>query len=274
MESKVQVLTVAGNDSDGSAGLPADLHAFFLTDVYGMGILTAAVAGNSIEISDQVIMPVEFLKKQFDAIKEDFHVSATKTGMLGTKEIINCFYQNFNKKQLGKLIVDPVIVTKHGNFLLDKMAYKDFVNLIVPMADVITPNIYEAQVLSGMKIKSITDMKTAAEIIQKLGAKNVVIKGSHNNNFQKNVEDVVLTENGVFKVFASSYVNTQRLNGTGDTFSAVITAELAKGNDLISAVETAKELVHQAISLPIRIGKNHGPINLWNVTNKIPLPLH
>lgn len=262
------MLTVAGNDSDGSAGMPADLHAFFLADVYGMGILTAAVAGNSVSISDQTLMPVEFIKNQFNAIKTDFDVKATKTGMLGSQDVIRCFYENFDHKQLGKLIVDPVIITKHGDYLLAEEAYKDFVKLIVPMADVITPNIYEAQVLSGLKISSIEDMKKAAKKIQKLGAKNVVIKGKHDSSLQKDVADIVFTEQGEFRTFTSTYVDTLRLNGTGDIFSATITAELAKGTDLLDAVELAKRLVHQAISSPINVGSKHGPVNLWNVRSK------
>ena len=268
LESKIQVLTVAGNDSDGSAGMPADLHAFFLANVYGMGILTAGVAGNSVNISDQTLMPVEFIKNQFNALKADFDIKATKTGMLGSQDIIRCFYKNFDTKHLGKLVVDPVIITKHGDFLLAEAAYKDFINLIVPMADVITPNIYEAQILSGLNINSIDYMKEAAIKIQKLGAKNVVIKGKHDNSQQTDVEDLVLTEQGAFQTFVFPYVDTIRLNGTGDIFSATITAELAKGTDLLNAVRIAKKVVYQAISVPIEVGSKHGPVNLWNVKSK------
>ena len=166
------------------------------------------------------------------------------------------------------MVVDPVIITKHGDFLLAEAAYKDFINLIVPMADVITPNIYEAQILSGLNINSIDDMKEAAIKIQKLGAKNVVIKGKHDNSQQTDVEDLVLTEQGAFQTFVFPYVDTIRLNGTGDIFSATITAELAKGTDLLNAVRIAKKVVYQAISVPIEVGSKHGPVNLWNVKSK------
>lgn len=264
MNSKTQVLTVAGNDCDGSAGMPADLHAFFLDNVYGMGILTAAVAGNSYEISDQVLMPTSFIKHQFDALKKDFKISATKTGMLGTSEIIKCFCQNFSSEYFGKLVVDPVIITKHGNFLLDKEAYSDFVKMVVPMADVITPNAFEAQALSGVKIDSRDSMMAAAKELQKLGAKNVIVKGKHDDSSQEEVEDLVLRDDGSFKWLSMPYVDTERLNGTGDVFSAVITAELAKDNDLFAAIETAKEIVYKSIAKPIDVGHLHGPINLWN----------
>lgn len=264
MNTKVQVLTVAGNDCDGSAGMPADLHAFFLANVYGMGILTAGVAGNSYEISDQQLMPTSFIQHQFDALKKDFKISATKTGMLGTSEIIKCFHDNFSAKYFGKLVVDPVIITKHGNFLLDKDAYRDFVKLVVPMADVITPNAYEAQELSGVAIDSRDDMLLAARKLQGLGARSVIVKGKHDNASQTVVEDLVLAADGSTKWLSMPYVDTQRLNGTGDVFSAVITAEIAKGSDLFAAAETAKNVVYKSISEPLDAGHLHGPINLWN----------
>lgn len=268
MNSKVQVLTVAGNDCDGSAGMPADLHAFFLAGVYGMGILTAAVAGNSYKISDQVLMPTTFIDHQFAALKKDFKIAATKTGMLGTSAIIRCFCRNFSSVDFGKLVVDPVIITKHGNFLLDKEAYGDFVKLIVPMADVITPNAFEAQTLSGVEIVSRESMITAAKRLQELGAKNVIIKGKHEDPAQSKVEDFVLKEDGSYQWLSMPYVATERLNGTGDVFSAVITAEIAKGNDLFTAAEIAKSTVYQSITEPVDVGHRHGPINLWNGYHK------
>lgn len=264
MNSKVQVLTVAGNDCDGSAGMPADLHAFFLSGVYGMGVLTAAVAGNSYEISDQVLMSTDFIDHQFAALKKDFRIAATKTGMLGTSEIIKCFHRNFSPKYFGKLVVDPVIITKHGNFLLDKESYGDFVKLVVPMADVITPNAFEAQALSGVEIKSRESMMVSAKRLQELGAKNVIIKGKHEDSTQTKVEDLVLKDDGNYQWLSMPYVSTERLNGTGDVFSAVITAEIAKGNDLFTAAKIAKNIVYNSISKPIAIGHCHGPINLWN----------
>lgn len=258
-----QVVTVAGNDSDGSAGMPADLHTFFLSDVYGMGILTAGVAGNSYEISDQVIMPTTFVENQFSALRSDFNISATKTGMLGSSEIIYCFRSNYSKDYFGALVVDPVIVTKHGNMLLDRQAYDDFKDLIVPLADVITPNIYEAEVLSGQKIDSKETMISAAKCIQQMGAKNVVIKGEHNNPSQKVVFDYVLTSSGEEQWYSMPYVNTKHINGTGDVFSAKITAEIAKGKGIFSAVSDAKHFVFNAINSPLNVGHNYGPINIW-----------
>lgn len=268
MNSKVQVLTVAGNDCDGSAGMPADLHAFFISGVYGMGILTAAVAGNSYEISDQVLMPTEFIDHQFAALKKDFKIAATKTGMLGTSAVIRCFHRNFAPESFGKLVVDPVIITKHGNFLLDNEAYDDFVKLIIPMADVITPNAFEAQALSGVEIESRESMMTSAKRLQELGAKNVIVKGKHENPTQEKVEDLVLKADGSYQWLSMPYVSTERLNGTGDVFSAVITAEIAKGNDLFTAAEIAKNVVYDSISKPIIVGHRHGPINLWNAYSK------
>lgn len=268
MNSKLQVLTVAGNDCDGSAGMSADLHAFFLDDVYGMGLLTAAVAGNSYEISDQVLMPTSFIEHQFSALKSDFNIVATKTGMLGTSEIIRCFHRNYSIEAFGKLIVDPVIITKHGNFLLDKEAYNDFKKLIIPIADVITPNAFEAQVLSGIKIVSQDSMIRAAKKLQALGAKNVIIKGKHDDLSQEEVTDLVLGQDGSFKWLSMPFVDTKRLNGTGDVFSAIITAEVAKGSNIFDAAQVAKDFVYQSIAQPISVGHEHGPINLWQGCRK------
>ena len=119
-------VTIAGNDSDGSAGMPADLHAFYDRDVYGMGLMTAAVAGNTTGIFAQQIMPVEFIQKQFDVLNDDFKISAAKTGMLANKEIIDCVADNLEKYDMGKIVLDPVIITKHGATLLDDNAYQTF----------------------------------------------------------------------------------------------------------------------------------------------------
>ncbi|GFH41189.1 bifunctional hydroxymethylpyrimidine kinase/phosphomethylpyrimidine kinase [Pseudolactococcus insecticola] len=256
-----QVVTIAGSDSDGSAGMQADLHGFFIRDVYGASILTAAVAGNSYGIHDAVNLPTSFIDSEFKALYDDFEILAAKTGMLANAEIIGNVVKNLKTYHKGFLVVDPVIMTKHGNQLLEEAAYESMRKDLIPLADVITPNFYEAQKLAEMTINSDEDQILAAEILQKLGAKNIVVKGCHDDDTQALVKDYLLLENGQGQFLTENYVKTDRINGTGDTFAAVITAELAKNPDVERAVKLAKSVVHAAIASPIEVGHQFGPIN-------------
>lgn len=255
-------LTIAGNDSDGSAGMPADLHSFYDRDVYGMGLMTAAVAGNTMGIFAQQIMPLNFIQKQFDVLNADFKIDAVKTGMLANKEIIDCVADNLKKYNMGKIVIDPVIITKHGASLLDDNAYQTFLERLLPLADVITPNFYEQEKLTQMKLDSPEKIRQAAKKLQKMGAKNVLMKGKHTGK-QNEVVDVLLTENSNFYEFSKPYFETDRVNGTGDTLSAVIAAELAKGKSVLEAVKIGKDFTYEALSHPIAVGSKWGPINHW-----------
>lgn len=260
-KTKIAV-TIAGNDSDGSAGMPADLHSFYDRDVYGMGLMTAAVAGNTTGIFAQQIMPLDFIQKQFDVLNDDFTINATKTGMLANKDIIDCVADNLEKYNMGKIVIDPVIITKHGASLLDEDAYQTFLDRLLPLADIITPNFYEQQKLTGLKLDNTNEIREGAKKLQKMGAKNVLMKGKHDNS-QTEVTDVLLTEDGQFHEFTKPYFKTDRVNGTGDTLSAVIAAELAKGKSISDAVKIGKDFTYEALSHPIAVGSKWGPINHW-----------
>lgn len=261
MKQKPIAVTIAGNDSDGSAGMPADLHSFYARHVYGMGLLTAAVAGNTTGIYAQQIMPIDFIQKQFDVLAEDFTISAAKTGMVADSAIMNCVADNLEKYDFGKIVIDPVISTKHGNTLMDDDSYNTFIKRLVPLADIITPNFYEQQKLTNLELNSLTEIKKGAKILQDMGAKNVLMKGRHDLEGQTEVTDLLLTENGEFHTFTKPFFKTDRVNGTGDTLSAVIAAELAKGTNLIESVKIAKEFTYDAISHPMEVGSKWGPIN-------------
>ena len=263
VNQQVQAVTIAGHDSDGSAGMPADLHAFFADGVYGHGLLTAAVAGNSYGIEAQQIMPTDFIAKQFEVLAADFNIKAAKTGMLANDDVIQVVADQYPKANFGPLVVDPVIITKHGNMLLEQSAYELFREQIIPMATVITPNFFEAQKLAEMEINTADDMLAAAKKLQQMGAKNVVVKGEHNDPDQDSVSDVVLLENGEHFTLTKPFVNTTHVNGTGDTFSATIAGELAKGQDVATAVRYAKEAVYAAIANEISVGHKFGPVNHW-----------
>ncbi len=260
MKKQVIAVTIAGNDSDGSAGMPADLHSFYARGVYGMGLLTAAVAGNTTGIYAQQVMPLDFIQKQFDVLADDFDIKAAKTGMVANSDVMNLVADNLEKYNFGKIVIDPVISTKHGNTLMDEDSYNTFIKRLVPLADIITPNFYEQRKLTGLELNDLDEVKKGAKMLQKMGAKNVLMKGRHDGN-EKEVTDLLLTEDGEFHTFTKPLFKTDRVNGTGDTLSAVIAAELAKGNSLLDSVKIAKDFTYEAISHPIVVGSKFGPIN-------------
>lgn len=260
MKKQAIAVTIAGNDSDGSAGMPADLHSFYARGVYGMGLMTAAVAGNTTGIYAQEVMPLAFIQKEFDVLAADFDISATKTGMVANSKVMNLVADNLEKYDFGKIVIDPVISTKHGNTLMDEDSYQTFIKRLVPLADVITPNFFEQRKLTSLKLNNLDEVKKGAKMLQEMGAKNVLMKGRHDGK-EKEVVDLLLTQDGKFHTFAKPYFKTDRVNGTGDTLSAVIAAELAKGNSILDSVKIAKDFTYQAISHPIMVGSKFGPIN-------------
>lgn len=261
MISYPQVLTIAGSDCDGSAGAQADLKTFMARDTYGMSILTAAVAGNSYQISASMVMPPDFIEAQFKAIAEDFHVKAFKTGMLADTPTIQTVATNIKQNDFGFFVLDPVIITKHGNSLLEESAYQTLLSDLLPLADMITPNFFEAQKLAEMEINTEEDMLVAAKKLQNLGVKNILLKGKHNDDAQTEVKDLLLLEDGQTLWLSESYVKTERVNGTGDTLAACIVSEIAKGNNISDSVKTAKKFTHAAIKNEIDPGHKFGPIN-------------
>lgn len=265
-----QAVTIAGHDSDGSAGMPADLHTFFADGVYGHGLLTAAVAGNSYHITQAHVMPADFITEQFKVLAADFDIKAAKTGMLATKEVIAAVAAGLKAVDFGAVVVDPVIITKHGNTLLEPEAEAAFKRQIIPLADVITPNFYEAQHLTQIELSDDAAFAKAAQQFKEWGAKNVVIKGKHTSGQTEPVRDYVLLASGEHFWMEEDYVATDRVNGTGDSFSALIAAELAKGNPLKEALNKAKKFVHAAIAQPIEVGHKFGPINHWAGATVLP----
>lgn len=263
LNSFPQVLTIAGSDSDGSAGAQADLHTFFANHTYGMNVLIAAVAGNSKSITDQHVFPLDFIDEQFKQLADDFEILATKTGMLATSELIENVVGNIQKYSLDNLVVDPVITTKHGAQLLEDSAVATLKEKLLPLALVATPNYFEAQILTGIEFKNEDDRKKAANAIQKIGVKNVIIKGLHKGD-DAEVSDYVLLEGGEEFFLTSPYIDTKNINGTGDTLSASITSQLALGNDVKEAITRAHKFTHDAISKPISVGHEYGPLNHWN----------
>jgi len=260
--SKAQVLTIAGSDSGGGAGIQADIKTFQERGVFGTSVITAVTAQNTLGVQGIYRVPLEGVQKQLDSIFSDFTIHAIKTGMLVSEAYMELVADELEKYSGTLLVIDPVMVAKGGALLMEKQALEIMKLRMVPLATVLTPNIPEAEELSGMTIQTKEDMKKAAKVLQKFGSKNVVIKGGHTEN-DKWATDYLLMEDGKERWYKSPRIATKDTHGTGCTFSACITAELAKGKSVEKAVEIAKVFIQAAISHPIEVGHGHGPTNHW-----------
>ena len=264
MSNIPQTLTIAGSDSGGGAGIQADLKTFQMQGVFGTSVITAVTAQNTLGVFDIHPIPLNTIQAQLEAVKNDFQIASAKIGMLGTADIIECVADFLKNRPFGTLVIDPVMIAKGGAPLLQQQAVSALSKYLLPLADVITPNIPEAEALTGFKISDTASIQQAALDLQKQGAKNVIIKGGHSLNSQsQQCQDWILLQDGELFFFFFPRFNTPHTHGTGCTFSACLTAELAKGAPLKSAVKTAKDFITAAISHPLNIGHGHGPTNHW-----------
>lgn len=255
-----QVLTIAGSDSGGGAGIQADIKTFQELGVFGTSVVTAVTAQNTCGVHGVYPMPAGAVKEQMDAVGTDFDIAAVKTGMLFDAEIIAETAAGIRSYGWHNIIVDPVMIAKGGATLLQQEALEAMRNLLLPLAAVVTPNIPEAEMLSGMEIRNSADRKKAAEKILALGVKAIVIKGGHAKD-PVFAEDYCLQQSGESFLLRSARIDTQQTHGTGCTFSAALAAELAKGQKLEQALLTAKRFIQAALSHPLNIGAGHGPTN-------------
>jgi hydroxymethylpyrimidine kinase/phosphomethylpyrimidine kinase len=255
------VLTIAGSDSSGGAGIQADLKTFFARGVYGMTVVTALTAQNTVGVQDIFNVPPYFVAAQIDSVMSDIGAPVWKTGMLANKEIINIVVNKADQYKIKYLVVDPVMIAKGGNKLLKENANNFLIQKLIPQTYVITPNKFEAEKLSGILIKNLADVKKAAFKIHQLGAKNVVIKGGHLDNSLFAVD--TLFDGQEYFTYSTKRIITTHTHGTGCTFASVIAAELAKKNSLKKAVSIAKNYITQAIKTGknLHIGKGFGPLN-------------
>lgn len=255
------VLTIAGSDSGGGAGVQADLKTFTTLGVFGASVITAVTAQNTQGIKGINYLPAEFVKLQLETVLEDIKIEVIKTGMLPTIGIIKTVAEILKKHEIKKIVVDPVIKAEDGTPLLDYLAIETFINHIVPLAFVITPNIKEAEILSGVEIKEEKQAKKAAEIIYKLGAKNVVLKGGH---LKGNFSNDLLFDGKKFLKFEAKRIKNKNVHGTGCTFASAIAVKLAKGKTIPEAVKAAKNFTTQALCYSLSIGKGKDSVNhLW-----------
>ncbi|MFK4567103.1 hydroxymethylpyrimidine/phosphomethylpyrimidine kinase [Enterococcus sp. UD-01] len=262
MNETIQALSIAGFDSGGGAGLQADLKTFQERMVFGTSVLTALPIQNTQGVQKVYAIPLEAIEDQLAIIKTDFKLAAVKTGMLFTADITKLVADFLKTAAFGPLVVDPVMIAKSGHALLKESAVAALIEHILPQAFVVTPNIPEAEVMSGMTILTQEDMVKAGKKIQRLGAKNVVVKGGHHLEGDQST-DLLLLENGQCDWLSAPRINTKNTHGTGCTFSACITAELAKGKTVSEAVHTAKAFIQAAIADGISVGLGNGPTNHW-----------
>ena len=251
-------LTIAGSDSGGGAGIQADLKTFAAHGVYGTSAITALTAQNTVGVEGVHVVPDDFVTAQIEAVVGDLGCDAVKTGMLANSTIVEAVAAAVESLELPNLVVDPVMVAKSGDHLLDEEAVHAVRWTLLRLARVVTPNIPEAEVLAKMTIASVDDMKEAARRIAMLKPSAVVIKGGHLSGPE--VIDILL-EKGVYHEWIGPRIEGPNTHGTGCTFAAAIAAHLAKGAALTDAVPAAKAYVEGAMRHGIPLGKGHRPLN-------------
>lgn len=249
-------MTIAGSDSGGGAGIQADLRTFAFHQVHGTSALTCITAQNTLGVTRVDALSAAAVTAQIAAVVDDIGVQAVKTGMLLNQEIIAAVADQVI--DLPNLVVDPVMVSRTGAQLIDDTAVITLRERLIPLATILTPNRYEAQMLSGLAINTLEDMQTAAEQILQLGTQAVLVKGG---GMQGDLRGVDIWFDGKhLEVLRTETIDTSDTHGTGCTLAAAIAANLARGEDLFSAVKLAKQYVTRALHYALRIGKGQGPI--------------
>ncbi len=250
-------LTIAGSDSCGGAGIQADIKTMTAHGVYAMSAITALTAQNTTGVSDIMEVTPEFLVSQLDSVFEDIFPDAIKTGMVASSELIRVIADKLKQYNAKNLVIDPVMVATSGSKLISDDAIGTLKNELLPLATVITPNIPEAEVLSGMKVESEEDMIAAAKYIYETYGCAVLCKGGH----QVNDANDLLYRDGDYKWFKGKRINNPNTHGTGCTLSSAIASNLAKGECLDDAVLYAKNYISGALAAMLDLGKGSGPMN-------------
>ena len=252
-----RILTVAGSDSGGGAGIQADLKAITVLGGYGMSVITALTAQNTVGVQGVHAVPIDFITRQLDSVLSDIGADAAKTGMLATPEIVETVARGIKRYHIAPLVVDPVMVAKSGDPLLAEDAQETLKSALLPLATVVTPNLPEASVLYGAPVNTIDEMQAAAKHIHALGPRYVVIKGGH---LQGRSADL-LYDGRTFHMFDAPRLHQRNTHGTGCTFSAALATYLANGLDILDAVGKTKRFITRAIATGLDIGAGHGPTN-------------
>ena len=257
-----KLLTIAGTDPSGGAGIQADLKTFTVHKSYGMSVITSVVAQNTKEKKNVIDLPPEFVGEQLDTVFTDIYPDAIKIGMISNEKIIRVVVEKLKEYCAKNIVVDPVMVSTSGNSLMKSTATKALIQQLLPLADVITPNMPEAEVLSGIEVSSKKDMEEASKIIGKSIKGAVLVKGGH----LKDCADDVLYKQGKIYWLQGEKIDNPNTHGTGCTLSSAIAVNLAKGMDILEAVQNSKDYLKGAINAGLDLGKGRGPLNhLYNI---------
>ena len=250
-------LTIAGSDSGGGAGIQADLKAIEANGVFGMSVVTALTAQNSHEVTAVHAVPAAFVAAQIDAVASDLPVGAVKTGMLLAPEIVEAVADGIARWGLAPVVVDPVMVSKSGDALLEPDAVATLARRMLPIADLVTPNAHEAARLTGVDVRTLDDARRAADRILAMGPRAVLVKGGHLDG-EPDAVDLLATAAGE-TVFREERIDTPHTHGTGCTYASAIAARLARGEGLEEAVGNARRYLQQAIRHAFGLGEGPGP---------------
>ncbi len=273
-------LTIAGLDPSGGAGIIADIKTFTAFGCFATAAIASITFQNTTGVFGAVHQTAETIRRQVEPIIKDFEIAAVKTGMLPTREVIEETARLVKENRLKNFVVDPVVRSTSGFDLIDDAALKSLIEKLFPLSEIVTPNLPEAERIASLKIKNEKDIRKAAKIMQRFGAKNVLIKGGHNSisdfgfwilDSEKTkrlrtkdkgqiARDYLFIGNDLH-IFEAEFIETNATHGTGCTLAAAIAANLALGKSLIEAVETAKKFVTEAIRTAPNLGKGHSPIN-------------
>jgi hydroxymethylpyrimidine/phosphomethylpyrimidine kinase len=254
-----KVLTIAGSDSGGAAGLQADIKTFTSLNVYGMSVVTAVTAQNSVSVTAVHPLPPDFVAAQLDAVLSDYGAAAVKTGFIGRVDLIEVIAEKLAHYRPDFVVIDPVLVNHKGQPMFSAEVSRAYIDRLLPLATLVTPNRWEAALLTGGPVKSREDMRTAVRRLVDSGVTYVLLKG-----FQDGSQVVdLLYGAGQEQWLRSPYINTENLHGSGDTLSAAICAYLARGEDFMTAVTKAHTFTARAISEAAnwQLGGGHGPVN-------------
>lgn len=250
-------LSIAGSDCSGGAGIQADIKTMLTNGVYGMTVITALTAQNTLGISNILEVPTEFVEKQLESIFQDIYPNAIKIGMLSSTSTIQKIAEILQKYQAKNIVLDPVMISTSGSPLLRDDAIKDLQNVLFPLATLITPNIPEAEILSGISIQSEEDMERAAKKIAETYHCSVLCKGGH----QRNTANDLLFEKGAYTWFYGEKIQNPNAHGTGCTLSSAIASNLAKGYSLKDSVQRSKDYLSSALRSMLNLGKGNGPLD-------------
>tara|TARA_A100001011_G_scaffold270914_1_gene280148 strand:- start:107 stop:919 length:813 start_codon:yes stop_codon:yes gene_type:complete len=261
LKPKSKILIIAGSDSSGGAGIQADIKTVTALGGYAMTAVTAVTVQNTTGVSSVIPVNPREIRKQIIFTCRDIKPNGIKIGMLHSSQVIKSVVKALNKVKTSKIVLDPVMVAKGGTRLINQSAIKTLKNKLIRKAYLITPNIPEAEVLTKTKIKNIEDMIFAANILLKLGAKNVLLKGGHRKS--KYMEDILLNKKGI-KIFKNKKIKTRNTHGTGCTLSSAIATFLSCGKPIKKSCELGIKYVNQAIGSNPNYGKGNGPINHLN----------